>query len=133
MPRYSQKSKDKLASCDTRIQRVFNEVIKHFDCTITCGHRTQQEQDALFYADPPRTQVKWPNGKHNTRPSKAVDVVPYPIDWEDRERFTYFAGFVMGIAKVMGIGLRWGGDWDNDTEVDDNKFDDLPHFELIDD
>jgi len=32
----------------------------------------------------------------------------------------------------MGIRLRWGGDWDGDTELDDNKFDDLPHFELDD-
>jgi hypothetical protein len=30
----------------------------------------------------------------------------------------------------MGINLRWGGDWDQDWEVKDNKFDDFPHFEL---
>ena len=43
---------------------------------------------------------------------------------------TYFAGMVMGIAKAKGIGLRWGGDWDQDTEVKDNGFDDMPHLEL---
>ena len=64
-------------------------------------------------------------------PSLAVDVVPYPVDWQDRERMTYFAGFVMGIARVkFGISLRWGGDWDLDTDLKDNKFDDLPHFEI---
>lgn len=131
MPSYSKKSKAILATCDGRIQRVFNEVIKHFDCTITCGHRTKEAQDALYYATPKRTQIKWPNGKHNSKPSKAVDAVPYPVDWNDRERFTYFAGFVMATALSMGIRLRWGGDWDSDTELDDNKFDDLPHFELI--
>ena len=52
------------------------------------------------------------------------------IDWDDRERFTLFAGFVLGIAKSMGINLRWGGDWDQDWTVKDNKFDDFPHFEL---
>lgn len=109
---------------------MFNEVIRHFDCKVTKGHRGQEEQDALYYNDPPRTQVKWPNSRHNSDPSEAIDVVPYPVDWEDRERFTYFAGFVLGIAISMGIKLRWGGDWDRDTEVDDNKFDDLPHFEL---
>jgi hypothetical protein len=30
----------------------------------------------------------------------------------------------------MGIELRWGGDWDQDFEVKDNRFDDFPHFEL---
>jgi len=132
VPSYSKKSKAILATCDERIQRVFNEVIKHFDCTITCGHRTKEEQDALYYATPRRTQVMWPNGKHNTKPSQAIDAVPCPVDWDDRERFTYFAGFVVATALSMGIRLRWGGDWDGDTELDDNKFDDLPHFELDD-
>ena len=43
---------------------------------------------------------------------------------------SYFAGVVKGIASQMGIGIRWGGDWDMDTEVKDNRFDDLVHFEL---
>jgi hypothetical protein len=57
-------------------------------------------------------------------------VVPYPIDWDDRERFHLFSGFVLGIARSMGIKLRWGGDWNMNFEVDDNNFDDFPHFEL---
>ena len=68
------------------------------------------------------------NSKHLT--GKAVDVAPYPIDWNDRERFTYFAGYVMGIAAKMGIKLRWGGDWDRDHNLKENSFDDLPHFEI---
>ena len=36
----------------------------------------------------------------------------------------------MDVAKSMGITLRWGGDWDMDTQVKDNKFDDLVHFEI---
>jgi len=31
----------------------------------------------------------------------------------------------------MGVDLRWGGDWDGDTEVRDNGFDDLVHFEIV--
>jgi len=30
----------------------------------------------------------------------------------------------------MGLKIRWGGDWDMDTQTKDNKFDDLVHFEL---
>jgi len=128
MPAFSQTSKDRLATCDERLQKVFNEVIKYFDCTIIQGHRGQVEQDAAFAAG--KSQLKWPNGNHNKLPSKAVDVMPFPIDWTDRERMTLFAGFVMGIATGMGIDIRWGGDWNQDDKVKDNSFDDLPHFEV---
>jgi peptidoglycan L-alanyl-D-glutamate endopeptidase CwlK len=45
---------------------------------------------------------------------------------------SYFAGFVKGVASQMGIPIRWGGDWNSDNNLKDNKFDDLPHFELKD-
>ena len=128
MPSFSQTSKDRLATCDARLQQVFNEVIKTFDCIVIEGHRNQEKQDAAFAAG--RSQLKWPNGNHNSMPSKAVDVAPYPIDWNDRERMTLFAGYVMGIAQGMGIDIRWGGDWNENTQVKDNSFDDLPHFEV---
>ena len=130
MPRYSNKSKERLASCDERLQDVFNEVIKYVDCSILEGHRSKERQNKLY--DENRTKVKYPNGRHNSSPSKAVDVTPYPVDWEDRERQTLFAGFVIGIARGMGIRLRWGGDWDMDFHVMDNRFDDFPHFEVRD-
>ena len=130
MPSFSEASARRLAQCDPRLQRLFNEVIKHFDCTVITGHRGKAEQEEMVRTG--RSKVHWPDGKHNTVPSLAADVAPYPIDWEDRERFTLFAGFVKGLAVSMGIKIRWGGDWDGDTEVLDNGFDDLPHFELLD-
>tara|TARA_R110000822_G_scaffold300089_2_gene423383 strand:+ start:435 stop:827 length:393 start_codon:yes stop_codon:yes gene_type:complete len=130
MPRYSKKSKERLASCDKRLQSVFKEVIKYVDCSILEGHRSKERQNKLY--DEGRTKVKHPNGRHNSNPSKAVDVTPYPVDWKDRERQTLFAGFVIGIARGMGIRLRWGGDWDMDFKVMDNRFDDFPHFEVRD-
>ena len=113
------------------LQDLFNEVIKHVDCSVIEGHRNRLRQDKLF--DEGKTKVKYPNGRHNATPSNAADVVPYPIDWSDRERFHLFAGFVLGIAKSMEINIRWGGDWNMNFEVDDNQFDDFPHFELIKD
>jgi|TARA_R110002096_G_scaffold118453_1_gene256488 peptidoglycan L-alanyl-D-glutamate endopeptidase CwlK len=130
MPRYSKRSKERLASCDERLQEVFNEVIKHVDCSVLEGHRSKERQNKLY--DEGRTKVKYPNGRHNTNPSKAADVTPYPVDWEDRERQTLFAGFVIGIARGMGYRIRWGGDWDMDFKVMDNRFDDFPHFEIRD-
>ena len=104
MPRYSNRSKSRLATCDQKLQDVFNEVIKHVDCSILEGLRGKERQNDLFNKG--RTKVKYPNGRHNASPSKAVDVTPYPVDWEDRERQTLFAGFVIGIARSMGIKIR---------------------------
>ena len=128
MPKFGRSSKKRLASCDERLQKVFNEVIKYVDCSVLEGHRGEERQNALF--EEGKTQVKFPKGRHNSSPSNAVDVTPYPVDWEDRERQTLFAGFVLGVAKLMGVTLRWGGDWDMDFHVMDNRFDDFPHFEI---
>jgi len=63
--------------------------------------------------------------------------VPYPVDWEDTKRFYHFGGYVLGVASELfkrgeiTHRLRWGGDWDGDTDVSDQQFNDLPHFELI--
>ena len=128
MPRFGSRSKKRLATCDDRLQDLFKEVVKHFDCSVIQGHRGKADQNKAF--DEGRSKLRYPHGKHNASPSKAVDVAPYPIDWSDRDRFHYFGGFVLGIASQMGLKIRWGGDWDRDTQVKDNKFDDLPHFEI---
>lgn len=135
MPTYSQTSKDRLSTCHKDLRMIFNTVIAHFDCSILQGHRGEQDQNEAYRNG--KSQLKFPESKHNKSPSMAVDVAPYPIDWEDRERFYYFAGYVMGVADMLhGEGLishrlRYGGDWNRDTQVKDNSFDDLPHFELV--
>ena len=131
MPKFGKKSKLNLLSCDYRLQEVFNEVIKHVDCSVLEGHRSEERQNKLYKEG--KTKVLYPKGRHNAEPSRAAEVVPYPIDWHDRERFHLFSGFVLGLARGMGITLRCGGDWNMNFEVDDNKFDDFPHFELVND
>lgn len=129
MPKFSAISLQRLATCDKRLQAVMNEVVKRFDCTILCGHRDQVEQEAAFAAG--KSKAHFGQSPHNASPSRAVDASPYPIDWSDIARFRYFAGFVMGVAAAMGVPLRWGGDWDGDRELGDNRFNDFPHFELM--
>lgn len=129
MPKFGSKSKKRLSTAHPKLKKVFNEVIKHVDCSVLEGYRDKETQNRYF--EEKKTMVKYPDGRHNKNPSLAVDVVPYPIDWEDRERFHLFAGFVLGVASNMGIELRWGGDWDKDWQVHDNRFDDFPHYELV--
>lgn len=129
MPKFSDHSKEILNTCHPDIQRVFHEVIKTIDCRAISGFRGEAEQNKLYYGG--KSQVKYPNSYHNKMPhSMAIDIMPYPIDWNDRERCTLFAGFVLGIADSMDIKLTWGGDWDRDFKVGDNKFDDFAHFQL---
>ena len=128
MPKFSKSSLSKLETCHDDLQKVFKEVIKHVDCTIIAGHRGEERQNKL--CDEGKSKVRFPNGRHNASPSRAVDVMAYPIDWNDRERNTLFAGYVIGLARGMGVTLRWGGDWDSDFNLKENFFDDHPHFEL---
>ena len=129
MPKFGRRSRERLATCHEDLQDLFKEVIKYVDCSVIEGQRDKERQNKLY--EEGKTKVRYPNGRHNASPSRAADVVPYPIDWDDRERFHLFAGFVLGIAQSMEINIRGGGDWNKNFEVDDNQFDDFPHFELI--
>jgi hypothetical protein len=111
-----------------------NEVIQYYDCTILTGHRTEQEQSAAFAAG--SSKVQFPNSKHNSTPSKAIDVAPYPIPenwgekWEDRVKFYELKAIIFFVAAKKGTTIRFGGDWDGDGDYKDNKFNDLVHFEI---
>ena len=129
MPAFSKKSQTRLNSCHPDLRRVFEFVVQHFDCSILEGARLEDRQNFLFSEG--KSKLEYPDSSHNTMPSNGVDAVPYPVDWDDRERFSLFAGYVIGIALMMGIKIRWGGDWDSDYQLSDNRFDDLPHFELV--
>ena len=128
MPQFSKSSLEKLATCHSDLQKLFNEVIKHYDCTILEGHRSDEDQLKAFNAG--KSKIK-SGGKHNHLPSLAVDVGPNPINWKDKEKFYHFIGFVKATAIQLGIKIRCGGDWNGNNDLKDQTFFDLPHFELI--
>ena len=129
MPAFGTRSMEHLVTCAEPLQRLSLRVVSVFDCSCIEGHRGAQSQNDAF--DAGLSQLRWPKSKHNKIPSDAIHLVPYPLDWEDRDRFHYFAGYVRATAWAMGIGIRWGGDWDGDWQTRDNAFDDLAHFELL--
>ena len=112
MPAFSKKSLGMLQQCHPDLQKVMMEAInsKHI-------HKYCKEIDKKC--------------------SFAIDVVPYPVNYNDRERFCLLAGIVLGIAKVLkdrGIiksDIRWGGDWNRNNITKDESFSDLPHFEIL--
>lgn len=136
MPKFSQESFSKLSTCHADLQALFYEVIKSVDCTIIEGYRNQADQEKAFASG--HTKLHWPDGKHNNQPSLAVDVIAYPVNFDDVHKAFWFAGYVLGIAqKLKDEGkithsIRWGGTWDGIGEFNKpDMLDDLVHFELI--
>ena len=147
--KFSEKSMSSLNTCNHQLLEIFNEVIKYFDCSVLTGFRDKEKQDKAFREG--WSLLKFPKSKHNQFPSMAIDVVPYPIpekwgviNFDDKidkikiqikelHKFYYFAGFVLGVAAAKGIKLKFGGDWDGDQDFNDQSFDDLVHFELVED
>lgn len=130
MPEFSPLSKRRLAECHPDLQKLMNEVIKHYDIVILCGFRGKDEQDKAFREG--KSKLAFPKSKHNVTPSLAVDIAPYPLDWNDLKRFWHLAGYVKATAERLGIKIRQGADWDGDNDFKDQKFVDLPHVELAD-
>lgn len=129
--KWSRSSAAKLAELTPELQRALNTALELFDMTIVTGFRDQAAQDAAVASG--HSKVRWPNGKHNKRPSVAVDIQPYPMPRSEamqRETLSYLCGLVSGVYYTQtGRKLRWGGNWDQDSDLTDNRFDDLFHLE----
>ena len=136
MPKFSKRSQDKLNTCHPDLIRIFSRVVEKYDCSIQEGHRTIDRQNELFRQK--KSKVTGGNSKHNSYPSDAVDVAPYPIpknwgdgDFKEKAKFYHFVGYVKAAADDLRINIRCGADWDGDNDFNDQSFDDLIHFELV--
>jgi len=121
MPTFGARSRRELATAHPDLQIVFNEVIRHVDCSVLQGHRNEEEQNLMV--ENGVSELNWPLSDHNHFPSYAVDVVPYPIDWKDIGRFQHLSSIVMNVAISKGIRIYWGGYW--------LSLKDYPHYGLI--
>jgi peptidoglycan L-alanyl-D-glutamate endopeptidase CwlK len=129
MYKFSKTSQARLDTCHPKLKQLFEEVIKVADITIVSGMRTPEEQLELYKQGrtEPGNIVTNLDGynkksKHNENPSLAVDVVPYPVDWNDIDRFIELSHTVKTLAHHLGIEIQWGGDW--------KTFKDYPHWQL---
>ena len=118
----------KLLDVDERLKKAVVELAKQvkYDIVIVCGVRGETEQNEAYKNG--YSQVKFPNSKHNTFPSKAVDIAPYidgQIPWSNTHAFIQMQNDLKLIAKQLGYKFRWGMDW--------KTFKDYPHVEVDDD
>ena len=133
MIRFSAVSQHNLSTCAPELQRLIREVALRagptMDFAVTCGHRGEVDQNEALKGG--RSTKAWPDSLHNRLPSPAVDLAPTPIDWKDSARFARLAGYVQAVADDLGIRIRWGGDWNSNGRTADERFVDMPHFELV--
>ena len=123
-------SNRRLSGCHLDLQLVFNRVKRRFDCRVLEAGRGEIKQNKYYYAG--KSKVRYPNSKHNARPSEAVHVVPHPFPgWKNIVAFYFFAGYVIRVAEELGIEIRWGGDWNRNKIMNDQTFMDLIHFEVV--
>lgn len=126
MPSFSKTSLARLNTCHEDIIKVCTELIKQYDFSVLCGHRSKEEQDKAF--EQGNSKVRFPNSKHNSTPAKAIDISPYPIKWDNLERFKEMWIRFDTIAKVLKNEGKissifvWGGDW--------TSLKDYPHIEI---
>ena len=119
MYKFGKKSLEKLSECHDDLQKIAHELIKEMNVTVLCGYRNEEEQNKAFSNGFSRLQ--YPNSKHNKKPSMAMDIAPYPVDWNDIHEFIKMCDIIEDIAKDLNIKIRLGRDF---------SFKDYPHIEL---
>ncbi len=142
MPQFGTESRKVLDTVRPELVKTLEIVVIEFDISALEGRRSWDRQAELLRQN--KTKVGPGESKHNAPErmialgkeeewlSDAVDVAPYPIDWKDAKRFIYMAGLIIGVGRILGHNIRWGGNWDEDQVIiDDQNFDDLPHFEYV--
>ena len=128
MPSFSASSRSRLAKAHPLLQDIMNEAIKQYDFTILDSQRGRADQEKAFREG--KSKAHFGQSAHNWSPSVALDVAPFPIDWNETKRFHDLAAIILNIAREKNIPLRWGGDWDMNGKPNTSGLIDLPHFEL---
>lgn len=121
--KWGKASKERLLTCDKRLQDLADMMLarSEFDLTVICGYRGEKEQNEAYKAG--KSKAIYGKSKHNHEPSLAMDLCPYPINWDTKDkRWTEMALNAMWCAGKLGVEITWGGSF--------KSISDLPHIEL---
>lgn len=123
MPALSASSQQRLDGAHPLLRKLFAACAANPACppfAILDSQRGRQAQEKAFALG--HSRAHFGQSAHNWSPAVALDVVPYPIDWNNLARFNALSAFVLGQAAKMNIPITWGGSW--------TKLRDYPHYEL---
>ncbi len=140
---FGNRSKQNLASCHPDLQLIAEESLKvsQVDFGISEGHRSIEKQLEYFNTGKSKVDGIKIKGKHNYQPSLAFDIYAY-VSGKPKLAFnttylSYLGGVITSVAnRLLNEGrishkIRWGYNWDSDGEIGtDQRFQDMPHFEL---
>lgn len=137
------RSRQRLEGVHRDLIRVVERAIQitSQDFTVTEGVRTLARQRELYAqgrTKPGKIVTKTLNSKHRVQKDgygHAVDMPPFPISWDDTPenlaRFDAVAKAMFEAAKIEGVLIRWGANWDMDGNWREKGETDSPHFELV--
>ena len=131
MFKFGTRSRRRLGTVDKSLQLLMNVAIRRgiFDLSVLEGLRTKERQQFLVATGASKTL----NSKHLT--GHAVDIGIWKagrVDYKDKKAYYVLAGQIYLLAAELGIKARWGGNWDSDQDMNDQSFNDLVHWELVD-
>lgn len=135
----SKASLDKLQGVHPKLVDVVKRAIEltKQDFKVLEGVRTPERQKELYAQGrtKPGPKVTWTlTSNHFVNPKTgyghAVDLVPYPVDWETLSKFDAIQKAMFAAAKELGVTIRWGADWDQDGKPRERGESDSPHFEI---
>ena len=135
----SARSRTRLSGVHPDLKRVVERALLKcgIDFTVLEGVRTPARQKQLYAQgrSRPGPKVTWTlNSRHFVDPvtgyGHAVDLAPFPIDWDDTDKFGAIARAMFSAASDLGVPIRWGADWDRDGRPRERGETDSPHFEL---
>lgn len=122
-------SQKRLSRAHPLLQKLMDAADKELDdFQILDSQRGRAAQERAFREG--NSKARFGQSAHNWAPSIALDIAPKPIDWNNRDAFIRLAKVILPIAAHLKIPIRWGGDWNMNGKWTDEKFSDLPHYEL---
>lgn len=126
MAMFSKFSENNLSSLHPDLQLIHRNSISRIDYRIQEGHRGQSRQHLAKIKK--FSKADYPYSMHNTWPSLASDIVPWPFDYSEKSYnnnslFKPIIDIIKEEARKLGIvlncGIDWRGGWDK------------PHIELV--
>lgn len=147
--KFSQRSLNNLQGVHPKLQAVVHKALAAgmLDFTVTSGVRTQAQQDALFeqgrttpgvnprQGKPLGDPVTWTrNSRHIAQADgygHAVDLDPYPINYEDLARYKALSTIMINAAQSLGVTIVWGGTFKKKKHGKVVPNPDWGHYELV--
>lgn len=122
MPKLSASSQKRLDAAHPILKKLFTAVALEANITILDSQRGRAAQERAFVLG--NSRAHFGQSAHNWSPALAMDVAPYPVNWDNIQRFKDLGVIVKRIAAKQGVAdkIKWGATF--------KGLADYPHWEV---